>query len=62
MKTLLEVARRLEGMAQNAADRAQNHKESNQMHKIEKDRVVEFIELAQVIHDHIAACPICKPS
>ncbi len=56
MKSLLEVARRLEGMAQNAADRAESCKHTQKHYDIERARMVEFIELAQVIHNHLQTC------
>lgn len=62
MKTLYEVARRLEGMAQNAADRANCMGELDCGYGTERRRMVEFIELAEVINKHIAECPQCKQS
>lgn len=62
MKELIDVARRLEGMAQNAADHKINQREGSAAHNREHYRMVELLELAQVIHNHIAECPTCKPS
>lgn len=56
MKTLIDVARRLEGMAQNAADRAVFSVEHPTRAADERDRVVEFLKMAEIIHNHIAQC------
>lgn len=62
MKTLKDVALRLSGMAQNAADRAAAITDSHPMYKIERNRMLEFIELARIIDAHVAECDLCKPS
>ena len=56
MKTLIDVARRLEGMAQNAADVKELHGQHTQEGKRSAYLMVEYLKMAEIIHNHIAQC------
>lgn len=56
MKELIDVARRLEGMAQNAADIRELWSVHTQEGKRARHNVVEFLKMAEIIHQHIATC------